>query len=76
MPADNLIGQEGMGFRYILDGMKAERILIAGRVHRRRLLVRRQGADHTRTSGLCSIGRLAEQGVHFRSRGVRTRARG
>ena len=29
VPADNLIGQEGMGFRYILDGMKAERILIA-----------------------------------------------
>ncbi len=29
VPADNLIGQEGMGFRYILGGMNAERILIA-----------------------------------------------
>lgn len=29
IPADNLIGQEGQGFRYILDGMNAERILIA-----------------------------------------------
>ena len=29
VPADNLIGQEGMGFRYILDGMNVERILIA-----------------------------------------------
>jgi acyl-CoA dehydrogenase len=29
VPADNLIGEEGMGFRYILDGMNAERILIA-----------------------------------------------
>ena len=29
MPAANLIGQEGKGFRYILDGMNAERILIA-----------------------------------------------
>jgi len=29
VPADNLIGQEGAGFRYILDGMNAERILIA-----------------------------------------------
>jgi len=29
VPAGNLIGQEGMGFRYILDGMNAERILIA-----------------------------------------------
>ena len=29
VPAENLIGDEGKGFRYILDGMNAERILIA-----------------------------------------------
>jgi acyl-CoA dehydrogenase len=29
VPAQNLIGEEGAGFRYILDGMNAERILIA-----------------------------------------------
>jgi acyl-CoA dehydrogenase len=29
IPAHNLIGEEGKGFRYILDGMNAERILIA-----------------------------------------------
>ena len=29
VPAEQLIGTEGMGFRYILDGMNAERILIA-----------------------------------------------
>ncbi len=29
IPADSLIGDEGRGFRYILDGMNAERILIA-----------------------------------------------
>ena len=29
VPSDNLIGEEGQGFRYILDGMNAERILIA-----------------------------------------------
>ncbi len=29
IPAENLIGEEGQGFRYILDGMNAERILIA-----------------------------------------------
>ena len=29
LPADALVGEEGMGFRYILDGMNAERILIA-----------------------------------------------
>ena len=29
IPAENLIGEEGSGFRYILDGLNAERILIA-----------------------------------------------
>jgi acyl-CoA dehydrogenase len=29
VPAENLIGEEGKGFAYILDGMNAERILIA-----------------------------------------------
>ncbi|MEX2164768.1 MAG: acyl-CoA dehydrogenase family protein [Sulfuricaulis sp.] len=29
VPAENLIGEEGKGFRYVLDGMNAERILIA-----------------------------------------------
>ncbi|MGE0047116.1 MAG: acyl-CoA dehydrogenase family protein, partial [Hyphomonadaceae bacterium] len=29
VPAENLIGKEGQGFRYIIDGMNAERVLIA-----------------------------------------------
>lgn len=29
IPADSLIGQEGRGFKYILDGMNAERILVS-----------------------------------------------
>ena len=29
VPAENLIGEEGKGFSYILDGLNAERILIA-----------------------------------------------
>jgi alkylation response protein AidB-like acyl-CoA dehydrogenase len=29
VPEDSLVGEEGEGFRYILDGMNAERILIA-----------------------------------------------
>ncbi|KOQ35779.1 acyl-CoA dehydrogenase family protein, partial [Achromobacter xylosoxidans] len=29
IPADNLIGEEGKGFKYILDGLNAERTLIA-----------------------------------------------
>jgi acyl-CoA dehydrogenase len=28
VPAENLIGEEGSGFRYILDGLNAERILV------------------------------------------------
>src|SRR5712692_10297294 len=29
IPAESLIGEEGQGFRYILDGMNAERVLVA-----------------------------------------------
>jgi acyl-CoA dehydrogenase len=29
IPAENLIGEEGKGFKYILDGLNAERVLIA-----------------------------------------------
>jgi acyl-CoA dehydrogenase len=29
VPADTLVGEEGKGFRYLLDGLNAERILIA-----------------------------------------------
>jgi acyl-CoA dehydrogenase len=29
LPAESLIGEEGKGFRYILDGLNAERVLIA-----------------------------------------------
>jgi acyl-CoA dehydrogenase len=29
VPSENLVGDEGMGFRYLLDGLNAERILIA-----------------------------------------------
>jgi len=29
VPADNLVGEEGKGFRYLIDGLNAERVLIA-----------------------------------------------
>lgn len=29
VPVENLIGEEGMGFRYIIDGWNAERVLVA-----------------------------------------------
>ncbi len=43
MPADNLIGAEGEGFRYILSGMNAERILIAAECIGDAKWVHRQG---------------------------------
>ncbi len=36
VPVANLVGVEGQGFRYILDGMNAEQVLIALRMYRRR----------------------------------------
>jgi len=45
VPAENLIGAEGEGFRYILDGMNAERILIGAEcIGDARYLVRRAAA--------------------------------
>ena len=43
VPAENLVGEEGRGFRYILDGWNAERILIAAEWRRRWTLVCRSG---------------------------------
>ena len=69
VPAENLIGEEGKGFRYILDGMNAERILIASEaVGDARWFIRtadglRQGAAS------CSTGRSA------RTRACRSRSR-
>ena len=58
VPAGNLVGQEGKGFRYILEGMNAERILIAAecigdarffldQVRRRGECMNRSGATRT-----------------------------
>ena len=45
VPAANLVGEEGRGFGYILDGMNAERILIAAEcVGDGRFFVDRPGA--------------------------------
>jgi acyl-CoA dehydrogenase len=65
LPADALIGQEGRGFRYILDGMNAERALIAGEcVGDGRWFVRKASeyASERRVFGR-PIG--ANQGVQF-----------
>lgn len=65
IPLDALIGEEGKGFRYLLDGLNAERILIAGEcVGDGRWFVRR-AAEYS--SNRVVFGRPigANQGVQF-----------
>jgi acyl-CoA dehydrogenase len=65
LPADALIGEEGKGFRYIIDGMNAERILIAGEcVGDARFFIERASAYATERS---VFGRPigSNQGVQF-----------
>ena len=59
VPAENLIGEEGKGFRYILSGMNAERILIASECDRRRQMVHQEGDRLRQASAWCSAGRSA-----------------
>ena len=59
IPAENLIGEEGKGFQ--LHPRRPQRRAHAdrGRMHRRRLLVHRQGDAPTPRSASCSAGRSA-----------------
>jgi acyl-CoA dehydrogenase len=65
MPASTLIGNEGMGFRYILDGWNAERILIAAECvgDGRWFIERATGYAKTREVFGRPIG--ANQGIQF-----------
>ncbi|HSK98275.1 MAG TPA: acyl-CoA dehydrogenase family protein [Euzebyales bacterium] len=65
VPAENLLGEEGQGFRYILDGMNAERILIAAECvgDGRFFIDRATGRARDREVFGRSIGR--NQGVQF-----------
>ena len=65
VPAENLIGQEGQGFRHILDGMNAERILIAAEcVGDGRFFVDR-GADYAKSREVFGRPIGQNQGVQF-----------
>ena len=58
VPAENLIGEEGQGLRYIMDGMNAERILVASEaVGDGRWFFRRRST--TPTAAWCSAARSA-----------------
>ncbi len=65
IPAANRVGEEGMGFRYILDGMNAERILIAAEcVGDGRWFVER-AADHAKRREVFGRPIGQNQGVAF-----------
>ena len=59
VPAENLIGEEGKGFRYILDGMNAERILIAAECVGDGHWFIERAATLRQASAWCSAGRSA-----------------
>ena len=68
IPEENLIGTEGQGFRHILDGLNAERALIAAEcVGDGRWFVG-EGGRLCRASASCSAGRSA------RTRGCSSRS--
>ncbi len=65
VPAANLIGEEGKGFRYILDGMNAERILIGAEcIGDARWFVARAG-DYAKTRKVFNRPIGQNQGVQF-----------
>ena len=65
IPADSLIGEEGEGFRYILDGMNAERILISAEcVGDARWFIER-AADYARNREVFDRPIGQNQGIQF-----------
>ncbi len=65
VPADSLVGEEGRGFRYLLDGLNAERILIAAEsIGDGRWFVDR-AAEYARTRVVFGRPIGATQGVQF-----------
>jgi alkylation response protein AidB-like acyl-CoA dehydrogenase len=65
VPADNLIGEEGKGFRYILDGMNAERILIASEALGDARWFIRTASDYAKTRIVFDRPIGQNQGVQF-----------
>lgn len=65
IPAENVVGKEGEGFRYLLDGLNAERILIAAEcIGDGRWFIER-AADYARTREVFGRPIGANQGVQF-----------
>ena len=65
VPAQDRIGEEGLGFRYIIDGMNAERILIAAEcIGDARWFIER-AADYARTRVVFGRPIGQNQGIQF-----------
>ncbi|MBI3706762.1 MAG: acyl-CoA/acyl-ACP dehydrogenase, partial [Proteobacteria bacterium] len=65
VPADNLIGEEGKGFHYILDGMNAERMLIAAECIGDARFFIRKAADYAASRVVFDRPIGQNQGVQF-----------
>ncbi|MDO6966186.1 acyl-CoA dehydrogenase family protein [Rhizobium alvei] len=65
VPAENLIGEEGKGFRYILSGMNAERILIAAECVGDAKWFIKKAADYSRDRVIFGRPIGQNQGVQF-----------
>jgi alkylation response protein AidB-like acyl-CoA dehydrogenase len=65
VPAENLIGEEGKGFRYILSGMNAERILIASECIGDAKWFIRRATDYAKQRVLFGRAIGQNQGVQF-----------
>ena len=65
VPAENLVGEEGKGFRYILDGMNAERILIASEALGDAHWFIRTASDYAKTRIVFDRPIGQNQGVQF-----------
>ena len=65
VPAENLIGEEGQGFRYILSGMNAERILIAAECVGDAKWFIEQATDYAKERTLFNRPIGQNQGVQF-----------
>jgi alkylation response protein AidB-like acyl-CoA dehydrogenase len=65
VPAENLIGEEGKGFRYIVDSMNAERILIASECIGDGKYFIRKGSDYAKERVVFGRPIGQNQGIQF-----------
>ncbi|WGF90697.1 acyl-CoA dehydrogenase family protein [Marinivivus vitaminiproducens] len=65
LPVDSLVGEEGKGFRYILDGMNAERILVASECVGDGRWLLQKGVDYANERQVFGRPIGANQGIQF-----------